>query len=163
MIYFKRKAAYPHKRTEETRKAWDKLWKEYESHLKSLRRSLSKNAWLLANLSFHDATVKALEIPSKREVVITLYGGWVPEFREHYGMIPKAYLKGNTHKLSFTGVKKAWVPYTIVGDVWLYEEMHLSDIAAFDYQVMLWKDEIRIQAKDVRIECFNISQAPKKR
>ena len=68
MIYFKRKAAYPHKRTEETRKAWDKLWKEYESHLKSITRSLSKNAWLLANLSFHDATVKAVEIDRKSVV-----------------------------------------------------------------------------------------------
>lgn len=126
MIYFKRKAAYPHKRTdkrtEETRKVWDKLWKEYEAHLKAISSSLSENAWLLANLSLHDATVKSLEIPSRREVVMTLYGAWVPQFREGYGMIPKEYLKGNKHKLSFTSVKKAWVPYSIVGDVWLYEE-----------------------------------------
>ena len=155
MIYFKRKAAYPQRPTEETCKAWDRLLKEYESHLKSIKSSLPENAWLLANLSFHDATVKSVEMPSKREVVITLYGGWVPQFRESYGMIPKEYLEGNTHRLSFTGVKKAWVPYSIVGDDWLYEEIHVSDIAAFDYQVLLWKDEIRIQADGVKIECFN--------
>lgn len=38
---------------------------------------------------------------------------------------------------------------------WLYEEMHLSDVAGFDYQVLLGKDEIRIQANDVKIESFN--------
>jgi hypothetical protein len=43
------------------------------------------------------------------------------------------------------------VPPSIVADFWLYEEFHLSDLAAFDYQVLMAKDEIRIQANEVDI------------
>jgi hypothetical protein len=134
MIYFKRKAAYPQKRTEETRKQWIKLNEAYTLHLKSIEKSLPKNVQILSRTTFHDAVVKSISRPSKSEVVIALSGG---------------YLQSGYNTLSFYGVKKAWVPDSIIGDTWLYEEVHLSEIAAFDYQVLLVKDEIRIQADDV--------------
>lgn len=152
MIYFKRKAAYPRKWTKETAKNWDQRWQQYEKHLRGIRNALPKNAWLLANFTFHDTTVEKVEVLSKRELVITLSRGWAgPVFKDSEGVIPKALLNANGHKLHFAGVKQAWVPPSIVGDIWIYEEIHLSKLAAFDYHVLLYRDEIRIQADDVRI------------
>ena len=139
MHFFKRKVMYPQRYTTETSRAIDKLFKEYASHIKTIRDSLPEGARVLSNQSFHDATVKEVKHLSKREVQIVIEGGG-------YGT-----LEYGEYTLSFSGVRKAWVPYSIVGDTWLYDEMHLSDDSAFDYQVLLDKDEIRIQASDVRV------------
>jgi Protein of unknown function (DUF4085) len=144
MQFFKRKVMYPSRRTEETSKEIDKLFKEYAAHIKAVRDSLPEGARALFSFSFHDATIKEVRHISKQEVEIVIEGGG-------YDVLSKSSLEYGGYTLSFSGVKKAWVPYTIVGDIWLYEEMHLSDVAAFDYQVLLDKDEIRIQADDVRL------------
>lgn len=144
MIYLKRKVLYPAKRGEGHAEECARAFDEYRRHLLSIKSRLPESAWRLACLSFHDADVQSVAQPSKREVVIRLDG---PGYDFERG----TWTKGRFTTLSFFGVKKAWVPHTIVGDAWLYEEMNLSDIAAFDYQVLLWKDEIRIQADDVEI------------
>jgi len=144
MHFFKRKLMYPHRRTEETSKAIDKLFKDYAAHIKTIQDSLSEGARTLARLSFHDAGIKEVKHLSKREVHILIEGSGYDMFRHDA-------LAYGVYTLAFSGVKKAWVPHTIAGDTWLYEEMHLSDVAAFDYQVLLVKDEIRIQADDVRL------------
>jgi hypothetical protein len=122
--------------------AWDKAWKQYEAHLLSIRRSLPENARAVSSLSFHDAEVKAVKHVSKRALEIMLEGS-------PYDFFEKKWLGYETYTLAFSGVKKAWVPYTIVGDIWLHEEIHLSDAAAFDYLARLARDEIRIEADDV--------------
>lgn len=139
MQFFKRKVMYPHRRTTETSRAIDKLFAEYASHLKKVRASLPEGARALADVTFHDATIKEVKHLSRKELQIVVEGGGYETL--DYG----------EYILSFTGVKKAWVPYTIVGDTWLYAEMHLSGDNMFDYQVLLVKDEIRIQATDVRV------------
>jgi hypothetical protein len=139
MQFFKRKIMYPHRRTNETSKTIDKLFAEYALHLKRVRDSLPEGARALADVTFHDATIKEVKHLSKKELQIVIEGGG-------YGTL--AY---GEYTLSFSGLRKAWVPYTIVGDTWLYEEMHLSVDSGFDYQVLLVKDEIRIQATDVRL------------
>ena len=121
---------------------WDKAWKQYEAHLLSIRDSLPENARALSALSFHDAEVKSVRRVSKGAVEIVLAGG-------PYDFLEKKWLRYGTYTLSFSGVRKAWVPYTVVGDFWLHEEIHLSGVAAFDYQVRLAGDEIRVQADDV--------------
>lgn len=144
MKFFKRKVLYPFKRTEETDKEIKRLFKEYAAHVKAIRDSLPEGARELSGISFHDATVKSVRHVSKKEVEIVIEGGG-------YDLFSMSYLEYGGYTLSFSGVKKAWVPHTTVGDTWLYEEMHLSDVAAFDYQVLLYKDEIRIQADRVRL------------
>ena len=136
-MYFKRKAAYPHKRTEKSDLEWDRLCKAYDMHLQRIRKSLPENVRALSRANFHDATIVSIARPSKSDIVITLRGG---------------YLHSGFSILSFYGVKKAWLPDTVIGDTLLYEEVHLSEWAVFDYQVLLEKDEIRIHADDVRIE-----------
>ena len=144
MQFFKRTVMYPRRRTEETSRAVDKLFKEYAGHIKSIRDSLSAGARALSSLSFHDATIKEVKHLSKREVQILIEGAG-------YDILAQNTSEYGGYTLSFSGVRKAWVPYTIIGDTWLYEEMHLSDVGAFNYQILLAKDEIRIQADDVRL------------
>ena len=93
----------------------------------------------MARLSFHDAKVKAVAAPVKNGVEIQLDGA-------AYDLLERTWSKPQPITLSFSGVKKVWVPDALVGDVWLYEEVHLSEMAAFDYQVLLHKDEIRVRA-----------------
>jgi hypothetical protein len=142
MIYFKRKVLFPERRG--TKVEWDKLFADYRKHLNAIRAELSDEAWGLARLSFHDAKAKAVAVPDKRKVLIKIYGTVCD-------LLEKSRSKPQLITLSFSGVKKARVPDAIVGDFWLYEEMHLSEIAAFDYQVLLHKDEIRVQADRVEL------------
>jgi hypothetical protein len=121
---------------------WDKAWKQYEAHLRSIGGSLHVNARTLSSLSFHDAKIKSVKHVSKKAVEIVLEG-------RPYNFVEKKWLGFGSYTLAFSGVKQTWLPYTVVGDYWLHEEMHLSDVAAFDYQVQLAKDEIRVQADEV--------------
>ena len=150
MLFFKRKLLYPPKMAQ--RADADNLHKAYIEHLKTIKKSLPENAWKLAGLMFHDAKVLKVNQPNKRELTIALDGGY---WGSGYDFFNDRQLNGRYTDLSFFGVKKAWVPATIVGDWWLYEELNLSDIANFDYQAMLANDEIRIQADDVEIRSYN--------
>ncbi len=144
MQFFKRKVMYPSRRTDETSKGIDKLFREYAAHVKAIRDSLPEGARALSSISFHDATIKVVKHVSRKEVEIVIESGG-------YDILSNKTLEYGGYTLTFSGVKKAWLPYTVVGDTWLYEEMHLSDVAVFDYQVLLVNDEIRIQADDVRL------------
>lgn len=144
MQFFKRKLLYPPKSKKGESHPFDSIYKSYRRHLESLQPKLSERAWKLACLSFHDARVSSVVRPNKQTLTITLD-------QPGYDVVRGGWLAARSTTLEFSGVKKEWVPQTIVGDVWLYEEINLSDLAAFDYQVLLWKDEIRIQADDIHI------------
>jgi|GEM_PF-3258284 len=146
MHFFKRKLLYPPNNKKPDTKG---LHDAYREHLRSIKSKLPEGAWKLACHSFHDARVVSVSRPTKRELVIILDGGYSGC---GYDFINEQLLDGRFTRLHFSGVKKDWAPDTIVGDDWLYEEMTLSEIAGFDYQALLWKDEIRIQADDVHIE-----------
>jgi hypothetical protein len=137
MRFFTRKTAYPAKRNEVSKRAWETARRGYEAHLKAISSALPEGARELARTPLHDARVRRIDRPSKSTLVIVLSGGYT--------------LAGET-VLTFTGVKHAWVPEAIVGDEFLYDEISTSDLAAFDYQVLLVKDEIRIQADDVKVQ-----------
>ena len=139
MQFFKRKVMFPHRRTADTSRGIHKLFKEYAVHLKKIQASLPDGARALSSADFHDASIKEVKHLSKKKVQIVIEGGGYDAFE--YG----------EYTLLFSGVKKAWVPYTIVGDTWLYAEMHLSDRSAFDFEVLLVKDEIRIRADEVEL------------
>jgi hypothetical protein len=142
MEFFKRNIMYPRKRTAETSQEIDRRFAAYAAHIRSIRESLPAGARALSSWSFHDATIEQVQRVSKYEIDLVIESGG-------FDILSKTELEYGTYTLSFTGIKKAWVPDTIVHDTWLYEEMSLSDIAAFDYQVLLVNDEIRIQADEV--------------
>ena len=149
MLFFKRKLLYPLKMAQ--RADAGELHQSYIRYLKTIKKNLPESAWKLAGLMFHDAKVLKVNQPAKRELTITLDGGY---WGSGYDFFNDRALNGRYTDLSFFGVKKAWVPATIVGDWWLYEELTLSDIARFDYQAMLANDEIRIQADDVEVRSY---------
>jgi len=150
MLFFKRKLLYPPKQVE--RADFNKLHASYLQHLKSIKAKLPDSAWKLASLTFHDAYVLSVSQPAKRELTITLEGGYLGC---GYDFMNDRPLEGRYTDLSFDAVKKVWVPSSIVRDVWLYEEVNLSDFAAFDYQALLANDEIRIQADEVQIRTYD--------
>jgi len=152
MLFFKRKLLYPAKRLPGVAHPFDELHKAYLRHLRAIKRKLPDAAWDLACLTFHDARVLSVNKPSRRELNITLEGGYGGS---GYDFVHERLLGGRFTTLSFYGAKQSWVPETIVGDVWLYEEVNLSDRAQFDYQALLGNDEIRIQAHDVEIRSTN--------
>jgi hypothetical protein len=121
---------------------WDTAWKEYEAHVRSILSALPENARELAGISFHNAQIKSVKHLSKKAVEIVVEA-------EGFNFLEERYLKYGTYTLSFSGVKKAWAPYSIVGSYLSCAEMRLSDIAAFDYEVSLSNGGIRIQADDV--------------
>jgi uncharacterized protein DUF4085 len=148
MHFFKRKLLYPPNNKKPDTNVKD-LHNAYREHLRSIKSRLPEGAWKLASHSFHDARVVSVARPAKRQLIIILDGAY---WGCGYDFINEQLLGGRFTRLHFSGVKKDWAPDTIVGDDWLNEEMGLSEIAQFDYQVLLWKDEIRIQADDVHIE-----------
>ena len=125
---------------------WDEAWGQYEAHLRSIRDSLPGNARKLSSLSFHDSQIKAVAHLSKSAVEIMVEGS-------PFDFFEKKWLGRGTYTLSFSGAKKYWAPYTVVGAFWICEELRLSDIAAFDYEVRLSLNSsaasIRVQADDV--------------
>ena len=121
---------------------WDTAWKDYEAYVRSILSALPESARGLAAISFHNTRVRSVNHLSKKAVEIVLVA-------EGFNFLEKKYLERGTYTLSFSGVKKAWVPYAAVGSWWVEAEMRLSDIAAFDYQVRLSRDEIRVWADDV--------------
>jgi len=40
----------------------------------------------------------------------------------------------------------------MIGDDWLYEEVHLHPLGGFEYCVLLWHSEFRVVADDVIFE-----------
>ncbi len=74
MLFFKRKLLYPPKMAE--RADADKMHNAYVQHLKSIKKQLPESAWRLAGLKFHDANVLSVSQPTKRELTITLDGGY---------------------------------------------------------------------------------------
>ena len=52
-------------------------------------------------------------------------------------------------KLVFQDVELVEGIENIVGDWWLYEEVHLAHSAGFDYRVLLAESEFRVVAKEV--------------
>ena len=55
-------------------------------------------------------------------------------------------------RLTFKGVKRKNAIRGLVGQWWLYDEVHLSSRAKFNLQVMLTDSELEFDADDVKIE-----------
>lgn len=65
-----------------------------------------------------------------------------------------SFLPGERFQVSFHGVKQADGLTGLEGDYWLYTEVHATDLAAFDLQVLCWKTEFRIIANDISFEAI---------
>ena len=112
---------------------WDSLWARYGQELARTRDQFTPGWRELADAGFHDAEVLAVERPSPSEVILRL-------------AVPGE----GVCTLQFLGVRDARIPESLVGDIWLYAEVHLTDDCG-DLQVLLRESEMQIIAPDVGV------------
>lgn len=119
----------------------DALWKEaraeYQRMLAAVLPSLPVGArTFFEKVHMHDARVLSVttEANDTLTMVFDTTGSWLP---------------GERFQVSFQGVKQAEGLAGLEGEWWVYEEVHSSDLAAFDLQVLCEKTEFRIIANDV--------------
>lgn len=129
---------------EEEEAAWPRieaLWKEaqaeYQRMFAAVLPSLPVGArTFFEKVNMHDARVLSVttEPNDTLTMVFDTTGSWLP---------------GERFQVSFYGVKQAEGLTGLEGEWWLYTEVHPSDLAAFDLQVLCEKTEFRIVANDV--------------
>jgi hypothetical protein len=128
---------------------WHSACDAYRAHLQSIRPLLPAGAQAIADVTLHDGVIRAVEGPSDSELTIT-----VDATRNPWGPT-------GLFRLSFAGVREAEGIGTLIGDDWLYEEVHLHPSARFEYRVLLWRSELRIAADEVTMS--KISSDPAER
>ena len=128
---------------------WEREWKEageeYGREFESIAGSLPEGMRKLCETSLHDGLIKAVSRTGD-ELVLDIDGSecvWGP--------------KGQ-FKLVFRGVRSAEGAEDIVGDWWLYEEVHLCEMSRFEYHVLLRESELVVAADDV--ELIKIAESP---
>ncbi len=62
-------------------------------------------------------------------------------------------------RIGFLGVKEVEGLPEIIGDIWLYEEVHLHPFAKFEYCILLERSEFRIAADEVIFESISNAKA----
>src|SRR5574341_713534 len=123
---------------EKEKKEWREVRNKYKQHLISIKPSLPKKMQEFSEITLHDAIIKSIAKPTQEKLALEIDGSGCC-----WGPIGQFTLK-------FKGVKEAqYNEDTIIGDDWLYEEVHLSDVGRFDYRILLGRGEFRVVAEDV--------------
>ena len=118
-------------------KDWDATCGRYRRHLASLRPLLPRSMQEFCDTSLHDGIIESVSQESDElRLHIAGCGCWGP---------------GGALQLIFRGVKSAQGVDQITGDCWLYEEVHPSDLAAFEYHVLLERSEFVVAADGVQL------------
>lgn len=121
----------------EAEKEWDIVSDEYQKHLNSVRPKLPKSMKELCDTSLHDGIIRSVEQDGDEiSLQIEGCGCWGP---------------GGQLELIFHGVRSTQGIEDIVDDYWLYEEVHLSKDAGFEYHVLLHKSEFIIVADSIKL------------
>jgi len=119
---------------------WKKLQVVCEQYEKIIEPLLPKNAIQLNHEGLHDAVITGCR-QRGQQLVMTLdathaLSRW----------------SGHQVTLQFTGVTNRPRTSGLVGQWWLYSELHLPPTSRFSLHVLLTNDEIQIDADDVTIE-----------
>ncbi|WP_160689208.1 DUF4085 family protein [Clostridium sp. C2-6-12] len=124
-------------RINEMANEWKDLCNSYKAEYEDIKYKLPLSMQVLSKYNFHDSEVLSFKKDINDNLVLEL---------DRYSLI-------------FKKVSKFEIIEDIVGDTWLYEEVHLSHIGEFEFQVLLYSsegflnlNEIKIIADDVCIE-----------
>ena len=112
----------------------------YSAHLDKIRPKLPPRMQTLAGTTLHDGVVVAASRPSGSEFVVDVNAAdnpWGPR---------------GAYRLRFTGVRQVDGFDTLVGDYWLYEEVHSHAEARFEYRVLCARSDFRVVADDVDVQ-----------
>jgi len=116
---------------------WHIASDEYQKHLYLVRPQLPKGMQKFCEKSLHDGVIRSVELESDEiRLHIDGCGCWGP---------------GGPLELIFRGVKSAQDIGDLIDDWWLYEEVHLSKDAGFEYHVLLQNTEFVVIADDVEL------------
>jgi hypothetical protein len=118
---------------------WDSQCTAYRAQLESIRPRLPVSMQAFCDTSLHDGVIKAATQPHPETVQLEIDASNNP-----WGTI-------GYFQLRFTGVKDVSPMDDIVGNWWLYEEVHLHPDAGFDYRVLLTDGEFRVVADNVEL------------
>ena len=113
---------------------WKSVWARYDQELARTRGQLTPGWRELADSDFHDRSILAIERPSASEVTLRVDMGGE-----------------RVCTLQFLGVREVRIPDSVVGDIWSYEEVHLTTDGCGDLQVLLRESEMQIIAPDVAV------------
>ena len=141
MIFFTRELCNAYQpgspRERQASNEWNRRLKVYRQYFNIIFKFLPKNLRKLERYSFHDCEIKSVK-ESKSNIVFILDTSNSVGFSPNYKII-----------LKFKGIKNNPQVKKIIGQYWLYDEVHLSAEAAFDYHIFLDKEDIVISANDV--------------
>ena len=116
---------------------WDNTVDAYDKHLCNLKPLLPKSMQQLCETSFHDGIIESYtQVSDEVQIKIDGCGCWGP---------------GGALELVFSGVKSIKGIEDTIDDWWLYEEVHPSDEAGFEYHVLLTKSELIIAADEIKL------------
>ena len=126
-----------YERIKEMANEWENVCSMCKAEYDDIKYKLPSSMQLLRSYAFHDNEVLSVKKDSTDVLIIEL---------EYYSLI-------------FKNVSQLEAIDDIVGDIWLYEEVHLSDIGGFEFQVLLYSPkgfltlhEFSVIADDVFIE-----------
>ena len=137
MKFFTRKASRA-LRTKKGKQAWDRLWEQYEQHLRKIRSGLSTNWRRIAATNFHDTEVFSFGPLHDGEFLINI--DMNPRWKQ-----PPFFICS----LHFYGVHTVDVPKKVHGDVLIYDEVHVTPTGTREWRALLAHSELRIEADDV--------------
>jgi hypothetical protein len=121
-------------------KTWMRLVDCYQEYRKVIKPFLPKSALALDVEGLHDAVVTSC----------VQRGGELTMKLDASGALCK--WCGHQVTLRFSGVTRRVAKKCLVGQWWLYNELHLSAKSGFSLHVLLTDDDIQIDADDVIIE-----------
>jgi hypothetical protein len=126
--------------SDDAERRWHEAVAAYHAELLAIKPQLPPSMRAFADVTLHDGVVKSAERPTPDRVELSVDAGnnpWGPR---------------GLFRVAFGGVSEVEGLAEVVGDEWLYVEVHLHPEGGFDYCVLLWKSEFRVVADEVMFE-----------
>jgi hypothetical protein len=130
----------PEARWDEANAKWRRACDARQTEFCQIKSRLPAGMRAFAEKTFHDGVVSAVSQPSATELDLDIDAS-----RNPWGPIGK-------FKIKFTGVREVEGIANLIGDDWLYEEVHLHPVGGFDYRVLFWRSDFRVVADEVEVE-----------
>jgi hypothetical protein len=119
---------------------WRRTCDAYREHHDRVRPSLPPRMRAFAETTLHDGVVRGVTRPESSVLVLDVdatHNPWGPR---------------GIFRLTFTGVRAVEGIEQLVGDNWVYEEVHLDPEGGFDFRVLFDATDFRVVATEVEVQ-----------
>src|SRR5262245_62025966 len=106
---------------EEMNRRWNEACESYRAEISDIKARLPPGMRSFADVTLHDGVVQSAERPHPSRVELRVDASNCP-----WG--PKGW-----YRVEFRGVREVEGLTEMIGDDWLYEEVHLHPLAGFEY------------------------------